>query len=75
MPRARSQEVLQKRSYAQATIEWTWSNGESLLLLFCLPVALVEMAILPLRIRISHAKPKPTMHLKVTSNYTCLNSE
>jgi len=36
MPRARSQEVLQKSSYAQATIEWTWSNGESLLLLFLL---------------------------------------
>jgi len=33
MPGARSQEVLQKSCYAQATIEWTWSGGEFLLLL------------------------------------------
>jgi len=30
---ARRQEALHKGSYAQATIEWTWSNGEYLLLL------------------------------------------
>jgi len=30
---SRSQEVLQKGSCAQETIEWTWSRGESLLLL------------------------------------------
>jgi len=32
MAKARSQEVLQKGSYAQATIEWTWSSWECLLL-------------------------------------------
>jgi len=33
MPRARSQQVLQKSSYAQATIEWPWSSSEFLFLL------------------------------------------
>jgi len=33
MPKARNQEVLQKGSYAQDTMECTWSSGESLLLL------------------------------------------
>jgi len=38
MPRVRNQEVLQKCSYAQATIEWTWWNRN---LYCCLSVALL----------------------------------
>jgi len=55
MPRARNQEVLQKCSCAQATIEWTWSNGNPYC---CLSVALVDSAFFLLRVRSSHKKPQ-----------------
>jgi len=55
MPRARNQEVLQKCSCAQATIEWTWSNGN---LYCCLSVAIVDSAFFLLRVRSSHNKPQ-----------------
>jgi len=55
MPRARSQQVLQKSSYAQATIEWPWSSSE---FLFLLARALVDLAFFLLCVRISHEKPQ-----------------
>jgi len=53
MPKARSQDALHKGSYAQVTTERTWSNGEYLLLP---PVALVELALPRLRVRITHER-------------------
>lgn len=55
---SRSQEVLQKGSCAQETIEWTWSRGESLLLLArCIGVWVLRV-FFPLSIRISHEVPQ-----------------
>jgi len=56
LERAVRKKVLQNDSYAQATIEWTCSRGESLLLL---AVALVDLAFLTLPGRISHKKTQP----------------
>jgi len=55
--RARNRIVLQKCSYPPTTTAWTWSSGESLLLL-----SRLDLAFLPLRVRISYKEPQ---HLRL----------
>jgi len=58
--------VLQKGSYAQATIEWTSSSGELLLLL---PVALADFVLFPLTVCIFYKEQEHTQLMAKMHSY------